>query len=126
LYYNEPDKFNELKKIAMKYLGISDIVIETANKDIKVKRTPLSACLDLSELSAGEKQLLILLDALVIQRPDNIYFIEEPEVHVHSKTQKEFLKELIKRSENSQFFITTHSPNFFKLHGTVRNYWAKK
>lgn len=122
----ERANFDKLKEIANDYLGISDIVIDTANNDVKVRRKDLSTLFDLSELSAGEKQLLILLDAIVMQRPDNIYFIEEPEVHVHSKTQKKFLKELIKRSENSQFFITTHSPNFFKLDEPVSNYSVTK
>jgi predicted ATP-dependent endonuclease of OLD family len=119
LYKNEPDNFLKLKEIASDYLGILDIRVDESN-DIKVKKSGLTSWFDLLSLSAGEVQLLILLDAMIIHKARNTYFIEEPEVHVHSDTQKRLLHLFLDKSKESQFFITTHSPNFVKLDGSVK------
>jgi predicted ATP-dependent endonuclease of OLD family len=124
LYYNEPDIFKKLKKIASEYLQISDIKV--TEYDVHVQMSGLTSWFDLTSLSAGEVQLLILLDALMIHRAENIYFIEEPEVHVHSDTQKNLMRLFLENSKESQFFITTHSPNFVKLDGSVKIYSVTK
>jgi putative ATP-dependent endonuclease of the OLD family len=41
-----------------------------------------------------------------------IYGIEEPETFLHPELQNDLLNSIISLSENSQFFITTHSPVF--------------
>lgn len=41
-----------------------------------------------------------------------IFGIEEPETFLHPELQNELLESIILLSENSQFFITTHSPVF--------------
>ncbi|MCE2503288.1 MAG: AAA family ATPase [Chlorobi bacterium] len=43
---------------------------------------------------------------------EHIFAIEEPETYLHPSAQEDLLKSIIKISENSQFFITTHSPIF--------------
>ena len=44
--------------------------------------------------------------------PKQIFAIEEPETYLHPSVQEELLNSIIKISENSQFFLTTHSPIF--------------
>jgi predicted ATP-dependent endonuclease of OLD family len=126
LHKNDAAGWSKLKQVANEFLGISDITIDQSNDNVLVKKAGLKSRFDLSKLSAGEKQLLILLDAIVIQRVDNIYLVEEPEAHVHSSTQKKFLQAMFKSSEKSQFFVTTHSPIFFKLDEGISNYLVKK
>ena len=63
---------------------------------------------------------------MILHKIENIYFIEEPEVHVHSEIQKNLLELIQDKSNESQFFITTHSPNFARLDGSVKNYLVTK
>ncbi|CAN5438515.1 hypothetical protein BH18THE1_BH18THE1_01730 [soil metagenome] len=126
LHKNDAAGLSTFKQIANEFMGISDIRIDQSNSDVLVKRVGLKSEFDLSKLSAGEKQLLILLDALVIQRADSIYLVEEPESHVHSSAQKKLLRAMFESSEKSQFFITTHSPVFFKQAEGISNYLVKK
>lgn len=43
---------------------------------------------------------------------NQIFAIEEPETYLHPSAQQDFLNSIVKISENSQFFLTTHSPVF--------------
>lgn len=43
---------------------------------------------------------------------NQIFSIEEPETYLHPSAQQDLLTSIIKLSEDSQFFITTHSPVF--------------
>jgi predicted ATP-dependent endonuclease of OLD family len=44
--------------------------------------------------------------------PNQIFAIEEPETYLHPSAQEILLNSMIRISENSQFFLTTHSPVF--------------
>lgn len=93
---------------------------------MKVRSPGLSSSLDLSTLSEGQQQLLILLSAIKIRKSRNVYFIEEPEVHIHSGSQKKLLQLLLAECKDSQFFITTHSPSFVIVDQGVNNYLVMK
>jgi predicted ATP-dependent endonuclease of OLD family len=43
---------------------------------------------------------------------NQIFAIEEPETYLHPSAQADLLSSIMKISENSQFFLTTHSPVF--------------
>lgn len=43
---------------------------------------------------------------------NQIFAIEEPETYLHPSAQEDLLNSIIKISEDSQFFLTTHSPVF--------------
>ena len=62
------------------------------------------------ELSNGYHQSLILPH--IIQNSDpRIFFLEEPELHLHAQSQKALL-DIIRSNDQHQFFIETHSPIF--------------
>ena len=63
-----------------------------------------------SALSSGYHQILILANIIAHSANDPI-LLEEPELHLNAKTQKQLLK-LIRDDGNKQFFIETHSPIF--------------
>ncbi|MCK9393222.1 MAG: ATP-binding protein [Candidatus Paceibacterota bacterium] len=69
-------------------------------------------------LSAGEKGAFdLLLDLLMktVKFNDTIIAIDEPELHMHSKLQKELLKEMYSLiPENCQLWIATHSIGFIR------------
>ncbi len=65
----------------------------------------------ITELSSGEKQLLILLIETLVQR--NKYFIfiaDEPELSLHIEWQSKILNSIKKLNKNTQIIVATHSP----------------
>ncbi|NQU88587.1 MAG: ATP-binding protein, partial [Mariniphaga sp.] len=70
----------------------------------------------ISHKGTGLKRLLMVayFEYLASKKniPNQIFAIEEPETYLHPSAQEDLLNSIIKISENSQFFLTTHSPIF--------------
>lgn len=65
-------------------------------------------------LSAGEKQLLIILLTVLLEKEkDHIVFLDEPEISLHIGWQYKLINMLVELNPRAQFFITTHSPGMF-------------
>lgn len=63
------------------------------------------------ELSAGEKQMLVLLITTLVQRRDEFIVLwDEPELSMHVDWQKTLISTMQKINPNMQLIITTHSP----------------
>ncbi len=63
------------------------------------------------DLSAGEKQMLIiLLTALVQDNQPAIMIMDEPELSLHTDWQKDLIDNIRRLNENVQLIIATHSP----------------
>ena len=72
------------------------------------KRIPLF------NLSAGEKQLLIiLLTTLLERRQEYILIMDEPEISLHIDMQYTLIDNLLKLNPNVQLIVSTHSPSIF-------------
>ncbi len=70
--------------------------------------------LDVSKLSAGEKNLISLFYELIFKNNKNsLIFIDEPEASLHIDWQRILLENISKICEkkNIQAIVTTHSPN---------------
>ncbi|MBS7252504.1 AAA family ATPase [Flavobacterium branchiicola] len=66
----------------------------------------------LSNLSSGEKQLLIILGQSLLQENcSNIYIADEPELSLHVDWQEKLVKNLKNVNPNSQIIFATHSPD---------------
>jgi predicted ATPase len=66
----------------------------------------------LNELSSGERHLLTFLTAfLIIGRNRNFFIIDEPEISLNMKWQRELLPLLNEISPNAQIIVATHSPS---------------
>ncbi|MFO5438879.1 MAG: AAA family ATPase, partial [Dolichospermum sp.] len=103
-------------------------LIPNFNK-LRVRRSPLRMTLQkdgeeliVNQLSDGEKCLLAMVGdlarRLAIANPGlenpldgfGVVLIDEIELHVHPKWQREIIPALIRTFSNCQFIVTTHSP----------------
>ena len=70
--------------------------------------------IDVKALSAGEKQLLMILLTILLEREqDYIVFLDEPEISLHIDWQYKLIEMLTRLNPNAQFVLTTHSPGIF-------------
>ncbi len=66
----------------------------------------------LSELSSGEKQLLILFaEALLQEKAAFIYIADEPELSLHVTWQEQLTGNLVRINPAAQIIFATHSPD---------------
>lgn len=69
------------------------------------------AIIPISQLSSGEKQLIIILTETLIQRETQTIFIaDEPELSLHIEWQRKIVPSIRKLNPNAQIIIATHSP----------------
>lgn len=84
--------------------------------DLSLKFSTDKFEIPISNKGTGFKKLLMVAYfeylAQKTTRKYQIFGIEEPETFLHPELQYELLDSIISLSENSQFFITTHSPVF--------------
>lgn len=65
-----------------------------------------------SELSSGEKEVVVLTFDILTQNPDDcLILIDEPEVHLHPELTFRLIKVLKSIGERNQYFLFTHSPD---------------
>jgi len=68
--------------------------------------------LKLSELSSGEKQLLIILgQALLQEQKPTIFIADEPELSLHLKWQTSLTNAITSLNPKAQIIFATHSPD---------------
>jgi predicted ATPase len=71
----------------------------------------------ISELSSGEKQMLILLGEALLQERENwVYIADEPELSLHVKWQESLTDNLRQINPNAQIIFATHSPDIVGPH----------
>jgi len=67
---------------------------------------------EFSELSSGEREVVILTFDLLAQNPSHcLILIDEPEVHLHPELTFRLIKVLKAIGEHNQYFLFTHSPD---------------
>lgn len=72
--------------------------------------------INLEQLSAGEKQmLLILLTVFLMDRKPAVLLMDEPELSLHVTWQEKLIASLKKLNPACQLILTTHSPSIFAM-----------
>ncbi len=77
-------------------------------------------CLELTDLSSGEQQEVVLLYELLFKvKPESLVLIDEPELSLHVAWQKQFIDDLLSIIELQKInvIIATHSPQI------INNRW---
>lgn len=107
-------EINEPKETFLKIINSmfqrKELRINEKNELIAV--TQSEKRLSLTQLSSGEKQLLIILgEALLQNNSPWIYVADEPELSLHIAWQDKIITNLRKINPNSQIIFATHSPD---------------
>jgi len=70
--------------------------------------------IDMDKLSAGEKQILLLLFTLFLMEDrSTVLLLDEPEISLHIEWQDKLIQLMHDLNPNCQIIMTTHSPNIF-------------
>lgn len=103
-----------------KFFAIINLLFESTGKTIEIddknrvifKKGDLR--IDLEKLSAGEKQMLLLLFTLfLMEDKPNVLLLDEPEISLHIEWQDKLVGLMNELNPNCQIIMTTHSPNIF-------------
>jgi len=110
------DGASEYREIDKLYKMLDEAFKDTG-KEVSKDETPftfLPKNLSFLELSSGEKQLLILfLAAHSLEKPLPILLLDEPEISLHLRWQKQLINHLLELNPALQLLIVTHSPTLF-------------
>ena len=107
------DSYEQSVKRVTPHIKEINTPIKGSKITIEIREDGLVNPIKHDELSNGCHQSLILTNIIQNSSP-KIIFLEEPELHLHAKSQKELLC-LIRENNEHQFFIETHSPIFTGL-----------
>lgn len=82
-----------------------------------VKETENGLNIQLDAIGSGYEMIFSLIYSFYLSTQsgkDLIILIDEPELHLHPKIQREFIKLLLEFSKTTQIILTTHSPVLVK------------
>ena len=113
----EMDRINSKKNLMLRFVNESfsktgkELVPDQSRLTFRFKDGRTIHC---ESLSAGEKQLMIILLSVLLERDEKyIVFLDEPEISLHIDWQYQLIEMLTSLNPNAQFVLTTHSPGIF-------------
>jgi predicted ATP-binding protein involved in virulence len=111
------DKQKEINKSKETFLSLINSLLQRKSLFINERneltvRTQSGKIFPLTNLSSGEKQLLIILGQSLLQEENiHVYIADEPELSLHIEWQEKLVKSLKSLNPNSQIIFATHSPD---------------
>ena len=112
----ELDKINEQKYIFSNIINeaFAETGKQISNSSSKLTFDNDGEIIDTSGLSSGEKQLLIILLTVLLERnQEYILMMDEPEISLHISWQYKLIDWILQLNPNVQIILTTHSPMIF-------------
>lgn len=113
----ELDKINERKNLFIRLVNecFSETGKELSNDSTKLVFIKDNAIgIYPKELSSGEKQLLIILLTVLLERGEEyILMLDEPEISMHISWQYKLIDMILQLNPNVQILLITHSPMIF-------------
>lgn len=116
-------KMDLFTKIINERLSFKKIVISRQRGFEIVDTEKKGHKLELSQLSSGEKQEIVLFYDLIFNtKSELLLLIDEPEISLHISWQKRFMDDLLKVAEdnNLQIIVATHSPQIISNHWDIQ------
>jgi predicted ATPase len=100
------------------FISLVDECFRSTGKSVDLKSSKLqfqfengAKLEDLTHLSSGEKQMLVVLLTVLLQKHrESILIMDEPEISMHLDWQLELLNHILKLNSNCQILLSTHSP----------------
>jgi len=129
LQSNNPDEFVRLKNEILKILPHLRKILAPLKGGaavVTISESGLESSRDISNVSFGLTQILILVCGIMNIYPSSIILIEEPELHLHAGSQRKLFELIQREAEQKQFFITTHSSIFTGCSDKVSTYLVTK
>lgn len=113
----ELDKINERKNL---FISLVNECFAETGKTLSNDSTKLVFLKDNTigifpkDLSSGEKQLLIILLTVLLERGEEyILMLDEPEISMHISWQYKLIDMILRLNPEVQIILTTHSPMIF-------------
>ena len=110
------EKLDEIYRQNNLFLDIMNKAFSITGKVIDTSQSKLSfkindRILDSKSLSSGEKQLLIIMLTVLLERNDEyILLMDEPEISMHFEWQRKLISNIMQLNPNCQIILTSHSP----------------
>lgn len=100
-------QINKFLSIVRRFINEKEFEFDGGDLVVSTKQGGL----DLSDLSSGEKQLLILLTEALLQKEATCIFLaDEPELSLHIEWQRMIIPAVVDLNPNAQVIVATHSP----------------
>lgn len=112
----EHDVFKKIYEHNDLFIKIIEEAFSMTEKTIDTSQSKLSfkigdRTLDSKSLSSGEKQLLIIMLTVLLEKNEEyILLMDEPEISMHFEWQRKLISNIISLNPNCQIILTSHSP----------------
>lgn len=111
---DKENKIRDFVDVCSRYLQNKQIIYNNADFSFHIKTLGDNRDIKLSQLSSGEKQVVSLFSTLYLnERMQYFVIIDEPELSLSVKWQKQFLVDVRKGEFCNGVFAITHSPFIF-------------
>ncbi len=109
------DGRNTFKDIINEAFEDTGKYIDNINKmTFSIKSNSQNTEISYTSLSSGEKQLIIILLTVLLQREKPyIFILDEPEISMHIIWQSHLIDWIFRLNPNVQLILSTHSPSIF-------------
>lgn len=106
------DRINQFLADSKKTILFDEQTNELCFKFLREDGSSEESTRSIDYLSSGERQIIILFTFLAfVATPDSIFIVDEPELSLHPKWQRDFLDSFAAlKPKNTQLLLATHSP----------------
>lgn len=104
------EKFDRIERFLQHLLHLPAATLDVTRKEQQLVINDDGLRLPLSSFGTGTHELVIMLTA-VLANDGELYCIEEPEIHMHARLQKEFIQFIGTQTKN-HYLVSSHSHAF--------------